>query len=271
MSSPGHSLPPLPKLPAKEMSGPTSWSLVMKGRVMAGAYPASLDDAETDRILTMLLELGINTFVCIQAESAWRSQQGLRPYIRDAQKLLSKAHETRNPRIRQTKIDFLHLPVIDGSVTTDSAMNRLAEDCIARVYNGENLYIHCWGGHGRTGTLVSVMLGRMYDLPYTAAIRYCQAFHDSRLYPQGVRSPQTPVQRAQVRRLLTAQSSVTTTAPISAAPQRPMGSARASAAGGAAMPSAKPGAASSILHSGVRSSVGSTAQYRNASASPVRR
>eukprot|EP00798_Chlamydomonas_sp_ICE-L_P017836 gene17836-24220_t len=37
------------------------------------------------------------------------------------------------------------------------------------------------------------------------------------------------------------------------------------------MPSAKSGAASSILHSGVYSSVGSTAQYQNASASPVRR
>lgn len=77
-------------------------------------------------------------------------------------------------------------------------MSRLADDCIERVLKGENLYIHCWGGHGRTGTLVSVMLGRLYNLPYTTAIRHCQAYHDSRIYPQGVRSPQTPVQRAQV-------------------------------------------------------------------------
>ncbi|KAJ9527478.1 hypothetical protein QJQ45_025800 [Haematococcus lacustris] len=210
-----YQLPPLPKLPAKEMAGPTPWSnyVLSNKQVLAGAYPASLDDAETERILTTLLELGVNTFVCLQAEvnintpeHAWRAQHGLRPYIKDAQKVLSKAHESGNPKITQQKIDFLHLPIIDGNVTTDSAMNRLAEDCIERVLRGEKLYIHCWGGHGRTGTLVAIMLGRLYNLPYTTALRYCQAFHDSRIYPQGVRSPQTPVQRAQVRRLLAAQS-----------------------------------------------------------------
>uniref|UniRef100_A0A7S0RIB1 Tyrosine specific protein phosphatases domain-containing protein n=1 Tax=Chlamydomonas leiostraca TaxID=1034604 RepID=A0A7S0RIB1_9CHLO len=214
-------LPALPKLPAKEMAGPTPWSnWALPGRVIAGAYPASLDDAETERILTTLLELGINTFVCLQAEvnintpeHAWRAQHGLRPYIKDAQKILSKAHETGNPKITQQKIDFLHLPIIDGNVTTDSAMNRLVEDCMERVLKGEKLYIHCWGGHGRTGTLVAVMLGRLYNLPYTTALRYTQAFHDSRVYPQGVRSPQTPVQRAQVRRLLAAQSAVASSAP----------------------------------------------------------
>lgn len=66
-----------------------------------------------------LQELGINTFVCLQAEvnintpeHAWRSQHGLRPYIKDAQKILSKAHETGNRKITQQKIDFLHLPIM---------------------------------------------------------------------------------------------------------------------------------------------------------------
>lgn len=207
-----YQLPSLPKPPARDMAGPTPWSnWVIPGQVIAGAYPASLDDAETNRILTTLLESGINTFVCLQAEVninipdlAWKSGHGLRPYIRDAQKILSKARHTCSPRITQQKIDFLHLPIIDGNVTTDSALNKLAIDCCDRVLRGEKLYIHCWGGHGRTGTLVSIMLGRLYDFPYTTAMRYTQAYHDSRVYPQGVRSPQTPVQRAQVRALVEA-------------------------------------------------------------------
>lgn len=69
---------------------------------------------------------------------------GLRPYIRDAQRLLSRAQQTNSTRIRQRKIDFLHLPIIDGSVTTDSAMSRLADDCCERVLRGEMLYVHCW-------------------------------------------------------------------------------------------------------------------------------
>jgi hypothetical protein len=69
---------------------------------------------------------------------------GLRPYIRDAQRLLSRAQEARSTRIPQRKIDFLHLPITDGSVTTDAALSRLADDCCERVLRGECLYIHCW-------------------------------------------------------------------------------------------------------------------------------
>lgn len=121
------------------------------GQVIAGAYPASMDDQETERLLTLLLELGINTFVCLQAEvnihipeHAWRAGMGLRPYIKDAQRILSRAHETNSMQIKQRKIDFLHLPIIDGSVTTDTAMGRLADDCCERVLRGEKMYIHCW-------------------------------------------------------------------------------------------------------------------------------
>lgn len=236
------------------------------GRVLAGAYPASLDDAETDAILTALLRAGVNTFVCLQAEVSmfvpthlWRAGAALRPYIKDAQRLLSTAAAQEGDGsggsgsgISQRKLDLLHLPIQDGSVTTDlaselglaahsslmsclsatqlkrccSAVSRLADDCCARVLRGEKLYIHCWcvryqqlhacrahaplnparlhlslpsrGGHGRTGTLVAILLGRLYGLPCTSALRLTQAYHDSRVFPQGVRSPQTPVQRAQV-------------------------------------------------------------------------
>ncbi len=51
-------LPPLPKNPAS-MAGPTPWcNWVIRGQVLAGAYPASTDDRETDKILTILLEHG---------------------------------------------------------------------------------------------------------------------------------------------------------------------------------------------------------------------
>lgn len=95
-----------------------------------------------------------------------------------------------------------------------------------------------WGGHGRTGTLIAVMLARLYGLTCGAALRFTQvagvgvgvehgaklqrrtmwllspnllllvppaiapspqAFHDSRKFPQGVRSPQTTPQVAQAR------------------------------------------------------------------------
>jgi hypothetical protein len=55
-----------------------------------------------------------------------------------------------------------------------------------------------WGGHGRTGTLVALLLSSLYGVNAHVALEYTQALHDSRGNPQGVRSPQTRIQRDQV-------------------------------------------------------------------------
>lgn len=124
--------------------------------------------------------------------------------MKDAQKLLGKSRIENNNRISitQTRLDLLHLPIVDGSITSDTALSRLADDCCQRILDGQKLYVHCWGGHGRTGTLVAVMLGRLYGLSAPEALAYTQATHDARKCPQGVRSPQTSIQVEQVRRLL---------------------------------------------------------------------
>ena len=102
--------------------------------------------------------------MCLQAEfspnapeTAWRSGKALRPYVKDVVRLLNSARDSANSKvskISQTRLDLLHLPIVDGSVTSDYALSRLADDCCQRILDGERLYIHCWGGHGRTGTLV---------------------------------------------------------------------------------------------------------------------
>lgn len=38
--------------------------------------------------------------------------------------------------ILQEKLDFLHLPVMDGHVTSDAAMHRLVDDCCLRLLKG---------------------------------------------------------------------------------------------------------------------------------------
>jgi len=233
---------------------------------------------------------GITTFVCLQSEFSidvpereWRAGRALRPYIHDAQRVLRMAHETGYAAIRQRKIDFLHLPIDDGGVTSDAAMDKLAEDCIARVRRGERLYIHCWGGHGRTGTLVAVMLGRIYGISYAAALHCTQTFHDSRRFPQGVRSPSTAMQRAQVRRLLGApapapprarpsalQAGAASTATAPRVP-RPAASALGAATGTAAARGATPRApAGGVRDAGVDRLSKSIESLRNLSLSAGR-
>lgn len=81
-------------------------------------------------------------------------------------------------------------------------MLQLALKLAIRVARGEVLYLHCWGGHGRTGTVVSIMLHLMYGLSADEAMRRCQHVHDVRRIPISVGSPQTEAQRQQVRRVV---------------------------------------------------------------------
>jgi hypothetical protein len=66
----------------------------------------------------------------------------------------------------------------------------------------------CRGGHGRTGTVVSIMLGLLYGLPPFEAMRWVQFCHDLRVAPMGTPSPQTEAQRQQVVRILNAVRSM---------------------------------------------------------------
>ena len=202
--------------------GPTPYcNWVIKDRVMAGGYPACLDDEENDELLTVLLrDLGIDTFVCLQSEvwpdvpdAAWRAGRAPRPYTRDIRRLMSSAHDA----LPNAKIDFLHLPIVDGSVTSDDLVDRFCDDLIGKVLSGRRLYVHCWGGHGRTGTIIAVMLGRMYDVTTAQALARTQQLHDVRGDPQNVGSPSTPVQVAQVRRLLARAENEKQTPPSAAA------------------------------------------------------
>lgn len=164
---------------------------------MAGCYPAAVQDRTNDLILKSYLNIGIDTFVCLQAEvdpeiteEQWRAGDGLRPYMRDAEKLTKK------------RLKWFHAPIIDGSVGPDKKMLALIIELIEELKTGRILYVHCWGGHGRTAVVVCVILAYMYQLTAAEVLKRVQRYHDCRIDPQGAKSPQTAPQRDQVKRLV---------------------------------------------------------------------
>jgi len=195
--------------------GPTPESnWVIPGVLLVGAYPASENDSETCELLSSILTCGVNKFVCLQAEYRanvtevmWRQGSALRPYFDDVKLLLSNKSMfpvlRDNPSVSELEnMSFEHFPIRDCSVTDDTRVLQLALRLVEEIAKGKVLYLHCWGGHGRTGTVVSIMLHLMYGFNSTASMRRCQLVHDIRQCPVVVDSPQTQTQRDQVHRVI---------------------------------------------------------------------
>mmetsp|Transcript_5366 Transcript_5366/g.11071 ORF Transcript_5366/g.11071 Transcript_5366/m.11071 type:complete len:562 (+) Transcript_5366:1024-2709(+) len=203
----------------KSYAGPSDESnWVLPGRLLVGAYPAEADQEAHEKLLSSILSCGVTTFVCLQAEYDHfaRSDSPIRPYIRDAYRLCceNQAAMSKKASVQQqvgegekafcspNKLAFLHLPIVDCKVTGDEVVRVLAEALCWRLVAGEVVYLHCWGGHGRTGTLVAVILGMLYKISKAEALKRTQLYHDCRSCPLQVQSPQTFPQRMQVLRIL---------------------------------------------------------------------
>lgn len=195
--------------------GPTPESnWVIPGSLLVGAYPASHDDGETFDLIISILRNSITKFVCLQqeyrshgvTEAMWRTGKALRPYFEDVKLLVQMKHSIPELHgfdvVDESDLQFTHFPIKDCGITADARVLELARTLVNDISQGKVVYLHCWGGHGRTGTLVCMILHLMYGLDAMEAMARCQRVHDLRQCPVAVGSPQTQQQRDQVTRIV---------------------------------------------------------------------
>jgi hypothetical protein len=105
---------------------------------LAGEYPNVKSAETTPPILRSLLDAGVDCFIDLTEEGE------LDPY---APFLEGQEH--------------LRFPIRDVSVPRSKDEMRAILDAIdARLNAGKGVYLHCWGGIGRTGTVVGCWLAR---------------------------------------------------------------------------------------------------------------
>ncbi|CAE7596047.1 BHLH140 [Symbiodinium pilosum] len=162
---------------------------------------SSLDSEDT---LRAIFKSGVTTIVCLQS----RQETSVAVDYRKKAKAL------------HPNVAFVEQPIPDQEVADDAVVEDLVSQLLDRLAAGEVLYVHCRGGHGRTGTICAILLGRLYKLSPAEAMARTQVCHDVRQQPvfaaEGYQETKDgsscvilfPSQRQQVIRLLRGEAVV---------------------------------------------------------------
>ena len=117
---------------------------LVPGRLLAGEYPGARTKDEARRKLRSFLNAGVNFFLDLTEED-----EGLEPYA-----LLLQEEAIAQER----KVVHRRLPITDLDVPTTERMLEIQQTIAAALESGQTVYVHCWGGVGRTGTVLGCYL-----------------------------------------------------------------------------------------------------------------
>ncbi|KAK9814139.1 hypothetical protein WJX72_001188 [[Myrmecia] bisecta] len=208
---------------------------LLPGHLMLGRYPyvepsRCKSRSVGEQQLRWLLEGGITTFVCLQDELPPQEQlkiggeKGFLPYRATATLLASamsgppsmaETEGLRNPYVdkflpsrrtekpdcrmqQRIELDFMHFPIVDMEIPSKDKLLGLVTELQERLERGERIYVHCWGGRGRAGTVGACLLARAYGIDADEALQRVDRAFSTR-NDIGRRSPETDEQVAFIR------------------------------------------------------------------------
>ena len=125
---------------------------VIPGRLLMGYVPVKPEAGGTRRQVRALLEQGIRVFVNLMHDDEENNDGAIIPgYEQELrEEAAASGVEARHHR----------LSIVDVSVPTPEHMVRVLDTIDAALAEGLPVYVHCWGGRGRTGTVAGCYLAR---------------------------------------------------------------------------------------------------------------
>ena len=161
---------------------------IAENQLLGGQYPGTPNPDEQEGMLAALLDVGINYFISLQEEHETGS--GTKPFL-DYMPAVRKLAEPRG-----IDVGFQRFPIRDQAAAPVDTLVSILDCMDVQLEVGRKVYVHCWGGNGRTGTVAGCWLvrhGRTAEqaLAEMASGRDGRRFH----YP----APENDRQRAIVR------------------------------------------------------------------------
>jgi protein-tyrosine phosphatase len=168
-------------MPTNQEQAPLDVFWVRENQLMAGEYPGDPQSARARAKIRWLLDAGITTFVDL-------TEHG---------ELLAYDHfiEEHAPN---KPIEHVRMPIRDVSIPTVAEMERILDLVDRKLGEGQVVYLHCWGGVGRTGTVVGCLLVR-HGMSAPAALDEIKRIRQSSRKAWR-NAPETEEQRNMVRR-----------------------------------------------------------------------
>ncbi len=156
---------------------------VIPRRFRAGEYPGSIQDDEARAKLRWLLAQQIDFYLDLTVPG----EADLKPYrllLDDEASLIQKA------------VIHKRLSIQDFSTPSNEEMVGILDAIDTALAEGHNIYLHCFGGKGRTGTVVGCYLTR-HGMPGGDALEMIKMFRKNIPEDSG-QSPETEPQRRMV-------------------------------------------------------------------------
>jgi hypothetical protein len=129
------------------LPGDSFW--VEEGLLLAGPYAGAPTKAEATAKLEAFLDLGITTFLDLTEEGESSPEHG---ELRRYDTLLYELARSRGIEAR-----YLRMPIQDLGIPEVWHMEAMLGLITSQMEQGHGVYVHCWGGVGRTGTVLGCL------------------------------------------------------------------------------------------------------------------
>ncbi len=165
----------------------TYW--VIPGKLLAGEYPGAMEPDQANPRLFRLFDCGIRHVVNLMEINEVNHQgQPFLPYDRQLQAYAAGFGQ---------RVICNRFPIRDGGTPSKILMQEILDDIDSGISAGRPVYVHCWGGKGRTGTVIGCYLIRHNLASGETALE--QITNLSRKIQPYQESPETDEQRDMVR------------------------------------------------------------------------